>query len=104
MCPEYRANRGGFGFIVRGSAGAVRVDVADLLRSKPGIAQRNAHGPHGSVRRRLRDMARVRGHAETYDLRMNTRAPRHRGFEWLKHQHGAAFPRSEEHTSELHSR
>ena len=69
----------------------MRVDVANLLWSEAGIAQRNAHGTRRAFDGWLRQMVRIGGHARARQLRINFRATRLCRFERLEQQHRAAF-------------
>src|ERR1035438_4775132 len=59
---ENGVDGGGFGDIVGQRAGAVGVDVADLLGGEPGVAQGGAHGAGGAFGRGLGDVGSVGGH------------------------------------------
>ena len=68
---EDAADGGGLGRVVGRRRGAVGVQVADLPGRESRIAQRRAHGAGGAFHRGLRDVARVRAHAEAHNLAVN---------------------------------
>ena len=93
------ANRRHFREIVGGGAGAMRVDVPHLLRRQTGVGKRGHHRPRRAFRLRLRDVIRVRGHAEAHDLRVDVRAACFCRFERFQHQHRPAF--SKDHSAAI---
>src|SRR5690242_5539738 len=91
MLAEYFANRRGFGWIVSGSPGSVRVDVAHLLGLDSRVANCGSNRTRGSIRAGLRDMMRIRRHPEAHDFGIDVRAAGMRRLQGLEHKHGPPF-------------
>ena len=80
-----------FGRIVRARAGAVRVDVPDVVRVHARIRERQAHRARGAVGGGIGDVARVAGRAESGDLAEDLRAAALCVLERLEHEHRRAL-------------
>ena len=94
MRPEHFANCPSLGHIVRRRPGTVSVDIANLLGAHPGAIQRVHHCTHRSVSRRMKEVRRVRRHAETRQLRVWPNAALRRIVDRLDHHHCCAFPKN----------
>ncbi|MNE05684.1 hypothetical protein D3C80_982540 [compost metagenome] len=88
---EQAAGGQGFGDVALFGGGAVAVDVADVRRFQPGVLQGQFHGPaHGDLFGTGGVLA-VGVAAETDDLGMDAGATGQGVFQFLEHQHAAAF-------------
>ena len=85
--------RYGLDRVANGRRGAVRVHVADVVRSNLGVFDRRHRRTDTAVAvlRRLRDVVRVAGHSVARDFRDDVCAAPLRKFQRFQNQHARAF-------------
>ena len=88
---EHPMQRLGFGHVVGGRAGAVGVDVLNILRLQFAVVERAFHGAAHAAEIGRREIGGIRAHAEADDLTEDFCAARARPLQRLQHQHGGAL-------------